>query len=807
MSVGATYGKYFLLKKLAAGGMGEVFLARQQGPAGFEKILVVKRILNHLTENMDYVELFLQEARLQARMNHSSIVQIFDLGQAEEDGSFYLAMEFVHGKSLSEVVQRATKLKERIDPNNVATILEKAADGLAYAHNLQDNSGRSMNIIHRDISPQNILISYQGEVKLIDFGIAKSEHSVVKTETGTIKGKFYYMSPEQSAAHKLDKRSDIFALGIVLYECLTGENPFVRPNVVLSLEAIQRTDPPPVSSVDPALAPFDAIVSRALAKDREQRYQDASDLKDDLARVRASGVLPPPVERLNAFMARVFKEKLEQESKVLVDTDGASIGQMPSQPSVRVKPPTPAPVKVPTNGGSRPPRQQTPAPVKLKSGKFRQPTDEELSGDPTLPKNFQAFDASKTPPTGRAVQKAPPPRRPLPRQLDDDEDEGGTQTGEPDFDGDQHEEPEQQQAPRQRKPLPTRKRQEPEQHEEEAPGGGGAMVAGVGLLALLAAAGAAWVLVGPTKLSALTGIPLPGAEPAKIAKADPKALDDAPLKKVSPSDEAKHAEIEKRKAAEEEAARKIADARAAADAKQAAADAKIADARAAADEKKAEADRKADEAKAAGDAKKAEAAQKAEEAKAAAALKVEEAKAAGDAKRAEAARKAEEAKAAGEVKKAEAKAAAEVKKAEAAKKAEEAKAAGDARRAAEAKKAEDAKKAEEARRKNAKKLVMKTTPPATFTYNGTAIEGIKVDLVAANGTIEVLGELPFKVKITQSGDKIGISSEPWALVRVNGQPKGKTPIADLGVGEEFLAVELKSPQVDKPMVITMRMMK
>lgn len=327
--VGTTYGKYFLLKKLASGGMGEVFLARQQGLAGFEKVVVVKRLLSHLTESSDHLELFLQEARLQARMNHASIVQIFDLGQAE-DGSFFLAMELVHGKSLAEILTRLRGRRERIPPALAAQIVARAAGGLSYAHAMVDNAGHSLNIIHRDISPHNVLVSYQGDVKLIDFGIAKSEMSVVKTETGTIKGKFYYMSPEQSAASRLDKRSDIFSLGIVLYECLTGENPFVRGNVVLSLEAIQKVDPPPPSAADAALQALDPILARALAKRVEDRYPDASLLKDDLARAQ----LEPCPESLGAFVRRLFKDKYEQETKALLDTDASSIAQLrPSTPS------------------------------------------------------------------------------------------------------------------------------------------------------------------------------------------------------------------------------------------------------------------------------------------------------------------------------------------------------------------------------------------------------------------------------------------------------------------------------------------
>jgi serine/threonine protein kinase len=236
--VGRYFGKYFLLKKLAAGGMGEVFLAKQQGPAGFEKILIVKKVLAHLTENKEFVELFLGEARLAARMNHRNIVQVFELG--EENGNYFIAMEYVQGKSLRDVVDAALKRKEKIPGELCRSIAEQICDGASYAHNLTDVSGRGLNIIHRDLNPQNVLVSYTGDVKVIDFGIAKSEMSTVKTEAGMIKGKFVYMSPEQSLAKKLDKRSDIFAVGISLYEMLTGINPFAKNNIVLTLEAVQR---------------------------------------------------------------------------------------------------------------------------------------------------------------------------------------------------------------------------------------------------------------------------------------------------------------------------------------------------------------------------------------------------------------------------------------------------------------------------------------------------------------------------------------------------------------------------------------
>lgn len=302
MPVGTPYGKYLLLERIASGGMGEVFLARARGG---HRAVVVKRMLAEHTGDPEYQRLFLEEARLQARMVHPSLVQVLDLGRAE-DGSLYLAMEYVHGRSLAETLARARQERERIPPQLAAQIAERAADALCYAHQLVDGDGRWLDIVHRDVSPHNLLLSFEGEVKLIDFGIAKSASSAAQTETGAIKGKFQYLSPEQSACAPLDQRSDLFSLGIVLYECLTGENPFVRSGLVAAIEAIQKVDPPPPSAVDPALAPFDAVVARALAKSPAQRHRDAGELRDELARLR--GLVPPPQERLGEFLKRLFRE-------------------------------------------------------------------------------------------------------------------------------------------------------------------------------------------------------------------------------------------------------------------------------------------------------------------------------------------------------------------------------------------------------------------------------------------------------------------------------------------------------------------
>lgn len=334
MSAGTYFGKYFLLKRLAQGGMGEIYIAKQQGPGGFSKTVALKKVLPHLSENKEFIQGFLSEAALSAKMGHRNIVNVFDFGLDEESNSYFLTMEYIAGKPLNNVLETCVQRKERMPLAMIRDIAIQMSDGMSYAHNLCDDLGQPLNLVHRDLNPANLLVSYSGDVKIIDWGIAKSEMSQVKTEAGMIKGKFVYMSPEQSMAKKLDKRSDIFAAGITLYEMLTGENPFHKPNVVLSLEAIQRLDPPPPSEFDPALAGFDPIVAKALAKDREKRYQDCSEMSEDLKSV----VVPPSTEKLGQFVGRLFRTSLEEEQKLMQETGAARVppARHQSSPGARV---------------------------------------------------------------------------------------------------------------------------------------------------------------------------------------------------------------------------------------------------------------------------------------------------------------------------------------------------------------------------------------------------------------------------------------------------------------------------------------
>ncbi|QDE96539.1 serine/threonine protein kinase [Myxococcus xanthus] len=275
-------GKYQLVRKLASGGMAEVFLAKAAGPRGFEKTLVLKRILPHLAEDAAFVEMFLGEARLAAQLEHPNIVQIFDFGEAE--GSFFLAMEFIDGPNLRKLVKRAAE--EALPPAFCAKVVAAAAEGLAYAHEFRDvETGEPLGLIHRDVSPDNILVSRQGAVKVVDFGIAKVAGQGHRTLTGVVKGKVAYMPPEQLQAKAMDRRVDVYALGVVLYELLTGKRPFDATTDVSVMQAILFEAFIPVSQRRPDVPlALQQVLDRALAKDRERRYADCRALQDDLER-------------------------------------------------------------------------------------------------------------------------------------------------------------------------------------------------------------------------------------------------------------------------------------------------------------------------------------------------------------------------------------------------------------------------------------------------------------------------------------------------------------------------------------------
>jgi serine/threonine-protein kinase len=316
MTTSTRFGKYDLLALLATGGMAEIWLARVSGMAGFEKLVVIKRLLDKLAVDNEYVEMFLDEARINARLTHSNIVQVLELGQVE--GKYFMAMEFVPGLSVSQVGKRATKHLGHV-PQEVATgIIAQACSGLHYAHEKTMPDGSPLNIIHRDVSPQNLILTYEGLVKVLDFGIAKADHRQSQTRTGLVKGKFSYMSPEQCLGHGLDRRSDVFALGIVLFELCTARRLFKRGSTYETYTAITKADVPSPRKLNPKVhEAVEAVILRSLALKPDDRYATADALQDALENaMRAAGLRGSAMD-LAKFMNETFAAEEAEQRRLI----------------------------------------------------------------------------------------------------------------------------------------------------------------------------------------------------------------------------------------------------------------------------------------------------------------------------------------------------------------------------------------------------------------------------------------------------------------------------------------------------------
>ncbi|HET6284813.1 MAG TPA: serine/threonine-protein kinase [Polyangia bacterium] len=272
----ARIGRYQLLDCLATGGMAQVFLALSGELSGFRTLVVVKRILPHLSLNRHFIRMFFDEARLAAQLDHPNVVRIIEVGQDGDE--YFLAMEAVQGRSLSSLLRRGCKQDKPLTHAQSAFIIAQAANGLGYAHDLADTDGRPLEVVHRDVSPQNILISFEGSVKVIDFGVARALGRISETRAGGVKGKVHYMSPEQASGGEVDRRSDVFALGIVLWEALCGQRLFRRDNERAALHAIVD-DPIKAPSEVVRISPrLERIVMKALEKDPADRYKTAEEM-------------------------------------------------------------------------------------------------------------------------------------------------------------------------------------------------------------------------------------------------------------------------------------------------------------------------------------------------------------------------------------------------------------------------------------------------------------------------------------------------------------------------------------------------
>jgi len=304
------FGKYELISRLAAGGMAEIFLARTKSIQGFEKYLVIKKILKNRTSDPEFVRMFLDEARVAATLDHPNIVQIYDVGHI--DNEYYIAMEYLRGHNLIEIVRAGAKLGYSKPPlEHVMSILSGVCAGLHYAHDKRDFQGRPMEIVHRDVTPQNIVISFDGAVKVVDFGIAKAATREVETLAGTLKGKIGYMSPEQCRGLAVDRRSDIFAVGIILYELTTGKRLYHERSDFETLKKIIEGPVPSPRDILPFYpAALNAIVVRCLQKNPDDRYQTARDLHADLDAFSRDNQLVTGTVPLAQYMERIFADEL-----------------------------------------------------------------------------------------------------------------------------------------------------------------------------------------------------------------------------------------------------------------------------------------------------------------------------------------------------------------------------------------------------------------------------------------------------------------------------------------------------------------
>jgi serine/threonine-protein kinase len=294
--------------------MAEVYLALSGELSGYRTLVVVKRILPHLASNTDFIRMFLDEARIAALLDHPNVVRIIEVGHDGDE--YFLVMELVQGKPLSAIVRKAAKEMQPLTPALASYIVAQAANGLGYAHNLVDSEGRPLGVVHRDVSPQNILVSFEGAVKMIDFGIARALGRVSQTNPGGLKGKIEYMSPEQASSEDVDRRADVFALGVVLWEAVTGRHLFRRDTELATMRAIVDEPIPPPSDVMPVAPQLEGIIMRALAKKREDRFQTAQEMAMALERYAFAAEGFSPLQLAN-YLKGLFDIEFAQWKKTV----------------------------------------------------------------------------------------------------------------------------------------------------------------------------------------------------------------------------------------------------------------------------------------------------------------------------------------------------------------------------------------------------------------------------------------------------------------------------------------------------------
>lgn len=317
--------RYKVLERIAAGGMAEVFRAESAGLEGFKKTVAIKRVLPHLAEKKQFIGMFLDEARLSAHLSHSNCVQVFDIGVG--DNTYFIVMEFVDGADLKAVIEHQRRLGTPLAIEESALICTRICEGLAYAHELTDSKGNNLNIVHRDMSPPNVLITKRGEVKIVDFGLAKANSQLEKSEPGIIKGKFSYLSPEAALGQAVDARTDIFAVGIILWELLAGRRLFLGETDLETVRQVQAAQVPPIRQFNPRVPPeIERVLAKALARDPLQRYQSARDLGQDLNATLYKSGRPVSSFDIASIVEATCKER--DKKRVTKPDKGSIIGSL-----------------------------------------------------------------------------------------------------------------------------------------------------------------------------------------------------------------------------------------------------------------------------------------------------------------------------------------------------------------------------------------------------------------------------------------------------------------------------------------------
>jgi eukaryotic-like serine/threonine-protein kinase len=318
LATGAKLGRYEILAKLAAGGMAVVYVARASGVAGFERLVAIKVLHANLAHEEEFIKMFLDEARLAARIRHPNVVPTIDISDSDEAG-YFIVMDYIEGDHLGQLLAAANKENEKLPAPVTLRIIVDALGGLGAAHDLTDENGKHLHLVHRDVSPHNIMVGRDGVARLTDFGVAKAEDRLTHTRDGQVKGKLAYMAPEQAASGQTDARSDLFSMGVILWEAITGRRLFRTDSTAATLHKLLHDEVPLPSTVDPALAPLDGVLQKALAREPAQRYQTAEEFATGIEEAAAGVGGMASLRAVSKAVKQYAVVKLKRDKKLIDD--------------------------------------------------------------------------------------------------------------------------------------------------------------------------------------------------------------------------------------------------------------------------------------------------------------------------------------------------------------------------------------------------------------------------------------------------------------------------------------------------------